>query len=120
MAAICSTSPLPWKRSTPPFRPVPFVWADTPASPRRRLAVARDLASSVERFNRRWAAFLDELNLGPINAMIDNYNRYYLLEKECVFGSSRVAARNFQPLRPVTLDRLREEHPLLPGVTVRR
>ena len=94
--------------STPP------VWASTPAPRRRRMAVARDLCASVERFNRRWTAFLDKMNLGPINAMIDNYNRYYLFEKECAFGSSRAAARNFRPIRPVTVEGLRPEHPLLP------
>ncbi len=92
----------------------PPAWAATPAPRRRRLAVARDLLASVERFNRRWAAYLDGLNLGPINAMIDNYNRYYLLEKECAFGSSRAAARHFRPVRPLTVEGLREEHAMLP------
>jgi hypothetical protein len=98
----------------------PPIWAATPGPPRRRLSFARDLAGSVERFNRRWAAFLDGLNLAPINSMIDNYNRYYLLEKECVFGSSRVAARNFRPIRHVTPERLRDDHPPLPAVSARR
>ena len=29
--------------------------------------------------------------------MIDQYNRYYVLEKECVLGSARLAARHFAP-----------------------
>jgi hypothetical protein len=41
----------------------PPAWALHPAPPRRRRAVARDLVSSVTRFNRRWTVFLDELNL---------------------------------------------------------
>ena len=93
----------------------PPVWASSPGPRRRRLAVARDLLASVDRFNRRWTAYLDKLNFGPINAMIDNYNRYYLLEKECAFGSSRAAARNFRQVRPVTVEGLRAEHPPLPS-----
>ena len=92
----------------------PPVWASSPGPRRRRLAVARDLLASVERFNRRWTAYLDGLNLSPSNTMIHNYNRYYLLEKECIFGSSRAAARNFRPVRPLTVEGLRAEHPLLP------
>ena len=95
--------------STPP------VWASSPGPRRRRMTVARDLLASVERFNRRWTAFLDKMNLGPINAMIDNYNRYYLLEKECAFGSSRAAGRNFRPVRPLTVEGLRADHPRLPS-----
>ena len=64
-------------------------WAVSPGTPRQRATAAKDLVVSVERFNRRWSRFLDELKLGPIHAMIDGYNRYYLLEKECVFGSAR-------------------------------
>jgi hypothetical protein len=75
----------------------PPAWAARPAPPRRRRAVARDLVASVTRFNRRWTAYLDQLNLAPVNAMIDGYNRYYLLEKECVLGSARLALRHFTP-----------------------
>ena len=58
--------------------------------------VARDLIASVERFNKRWGQFLEALNLDPINQMIDQYNTYYVLEKECVMGSPRLAARHFR------------------------
>ena len=92
----------------------PPAWASSPAPRRRRLAVARDMLASIERFNRRWTAFLDGLNLDPINTMIDHYNRYYLLEKECAFASSRAASRNFRPIRPRTVEGLRAEHPPLP------
>lgn len=95
----------------------PAAWSRTPAPRRRRIAAARDLAASVERFNRRWSRFLDELKLDSINAMIANYNRYYLFEKECVFISSRVAAKGFRPRPPLTAESLREDHPLLPSPT---
>jgi hypothetical protein len=92
----------------------PPVWAFVPAPPRRRRAVARDLVASVTRFNRRWSAFLDELNLALVNGMIDQYNRYYVLEKECVLGSARLALRHFTPWARVTRLDLAEEYPLLP------
>jgi hypothetical protein len=89
-------------------------WALQAAPLRRRRAVARDLIASVTRFNRRWSAFLDELNLAPVNRMIEQYNRYYVLEKECVVGSARLALRHFIPRTPVTRTDLAEEYPLLP------
>jgi len=89
-------------------------WGVRPDSPRRLRAIARDLVASSERFNRRWARFLDALDLAPINRQIDHYNRYYVLEKECVLGSARLAARHFTPLPPIGLDELRSEHPTLP------
>jgi hypothetical protein len=46
--------------------------------------------------------------------VIDQYNRYYVLEKECVMGSSRLAARFFTPIPQLTPERLLRDHPLLP------
>lgn len=92
----------------------PPAWASRPAPARRRRAVARDLVASVNRFNRRWAAFLDRLNLEPVNRMIDQYNRYYVLEKECVLGSARLALRHFTPKPRLTVADLAEEYPPLP------
>ncbi|QDV35151.1 hypothetical protein [Tautonia plasticadhaerens] len=89
-------------------------WADQPAPGRRRRAVARDLAASVERFNRRWARFVEELDLGPVNRRIEDYNRYYVLEKECALGSHRIAARLFRPVDPLSADDLLARHPPLP------
>jgi hypothetical protein len=94
-------------------------WAARPASSWRLRAIARDLIASVERFNRRWSDHLDGLDLGPINRQVDDYNRYYLLEKECSLGSARLAARNFVPRSPVVLDDLRAELPLLPVPVLR-
>ena len=64
-----------------------------PAPIRQRRAVARDLVASVERFNDRWRRHVAKLDFEPINAMIDQYNVYYVIEKECVMGSARLAAR---------------------------
>jgi hypothetical protein len=89
-------------------------WATRSTSTWRLRAIARDLIASVERFNRRWAEHLEGLDLAPINRQVDNYNRYYLLEKECSLGSARLAARNFVPKAHVSLDDFRPDLPLLP------
>jgi hypothetical protein len=92
----------------------PPTWADRPATPRRRRAVARDLIASVERFNRRWVRVIEGLDLGPINRLIDQYNRYYVLEKECSLGSPRLAARHFKPRTRLTAETLLADFPPLP------
>lgn len=94
-------------------------WTDRNASSWTLRGVARDLIASVERFNRRWADYLDGLDLGPINRQVEDYNRYYLLEKECSLGSARLAARHFVPKQNVTLDNLRAEMPPLPVPVLR-
>ena len=95
-------------------------WAAYPESPRRLRAIGRDLIASAERFNRRWAEALAAIDLGPMNRQIDHYNRYYVLEKECVVGSARLASRHFVPREFLTLDDLRAEHPSLPVPQLRR
>jgi hypothetical protein len=89
-------------------------WADRPAPARRRRAVARDLVASVVRFNRRWGQFLDRVSLEALNDQIERYNRYYVMEKECVLGSARLAAKHFEPRTPVTRADLLDEFPELP------
>jgi hypothetical protein len=91
----------------------PPAWGASPAAPRRRRAIARDLVASVQRFNRRWGRFLDELDLRPINDAIDQYNRYYVLEKECILSSARLAARHFVPRPRLTPEGLRADYPPL-------
>jgi hypothetical protein len=89
-------------------------WARQPAPPRQRRTVARDLIASVQRFNQRWRLFLESLNVGPTNAVIDLYNQYYVLEKECVMGSARLAARHFTPVPRLNAEVLLRDYPLLP------
>jgi hypothetical protein len=89
-------------------------WAEFPASIRRQRIIAGDLIAAVLRFNRRWPRFLEQLNLDPANTVIDQYNRYYVLEKECAMGSARLAARHFQPVHLITTSRLLDDHPPLP------
>ena len=92
----------------------PPQWASSGAPLNRRRAVARDLVGAIERFNRRWIQFIDRTNLEPANFVIDQYNRYYVLEKECVMGSARLAARHFTPVARLTRATLLEEHTILP------
>ncbi|MDR3635149.1 MAG: hypothetical protein P4L84_15200 [Isosphaeraceae bacterium] len=89
-------------------------WAGQDASPRRQRVVACDLIAAITRFNRRWLHLLDELDLDPLNRMIENYNRYYVLEKECSLGSAKLAARHFIPRPRLSRDELLIQYPLLP------
>jgi hypothetical protein len=89
-------------------------WAAQPAPSRQQKTVARDLIASIERFNHRWREFLDSLNLGPANQMIDQYNKYYVLEKECVMGSARLASRHFTPVPRLSPESLLKVYPTLP------
>lgn len=93
-----------------------IAWSAVAGAARRRMIASQDLIASVSRFNRRWQRFLTDLKLDPINQRIEHYNRYYLLEKECVFGSSRVASRGFEPRKRLTPEVLLEDHPFLPEV----
>jgi hypothetical protein len=89
-------------------------WAQWPAPPRRQRAIAGDLIASLDRFNRRWSRFLSALGLESVNRLIDHYNRYYLLEKECSLGSARLAARHFTPQPRLTREDLAKRFPKLP------
>jgi hypothetical protein len=73
-----------------------------------------ELRDSLERFNRRWAAFLHEVDVSRVNELREGYNRYYVLEKECALRSARVARRDFQPLPPLTREDVEALLPLLP------
>ncbi len=92
----------------------PPQWAGMSAPVRRQLEIARDLIAAVVRFNQRWVQFLDGLKLDAANAVIDDYNRYYLLEKECVLGSARLAAQFFAPVARLSREQLLHDHRLLP------
>lgn len=91
-----------------------FTSASASARQRQRALVA--LTDSVARFNRRWAAYLLKLDLAPLNCLREDYNRYYVLEKECALRSPRVARIGFVPLQPLTRQQLEERFPRLPGL----
>lgn len=89
-------------------------WAGRDAPHRKLRTTARELVASVERFNRRWTRLVGATNVEPINQMIDRYNRYYVVEKECSLGSARLASRHFVPRPNVTHATLLEAYPPLP------
>jgi hypothetical protein len=73
-----------------------------------------ELVESLERFNRRWLAFLRDVDLSWVNELRDGYNRYYLLEKECALRSPRLARQGFTRLEPLTVAELAALLPPLP------
>lgn len=89
-------------------------WSDFCRPIRHRHRLAKDLIASIVRFNTRWSRHLNELDLAPINAMIHQYNQFYILEKECVMGSARLAARFFRPEPLLSAESLLQIHPILP------
>lgn len=86
--------------------------ARTTSSRRLRSALA-ELADSLERFNAKWLAYLQGIDLGPINTLREGYNRWYVFEKECATRSPLVARQGFTPLSMLTLDDLLREMPLV-------
>ncbi len=95
---------------------LPTHWASRPSRRGRRRRVARRLAEAADRFNGRWTRIVSTFDLGPVNYRIDQYNKYYLLEKECLLGSPRLAARAFQPREPLGHDELLERFPTIPAL----
>ncbi len=84
------------------------------SSSRALLRALQELCESLLHFNQRWQAFLQTVDLTPINQLRDAYNRYYLLEKECALRSARLARQGFRRLGPLTLDELAALLPPLP------
>jgi hypothetical protein len=89
-------------------------------SARALRAAVRELGDSAERFNRRWLEFVHGLDLTPVNEERANYNRYYLLEKECAVRSPFVARAGYKPLNPLTHDDILAALPPLTVPALRR
>ena len=62
----------------------------------------------------RYVVLLRGVNLGPTNHVIDQYNKYYVFEKECVMGSARLASRHFTPVSQLSPEVLLRDYPMLP------
>jgi hypothetical protein len=91
-----------------------------PATSHRQLRFAlQDLCESIDRFNRRWLDYLANVDLRPVNELRENYNRYYLLEKECAMRSAVLARLGFRRLEPLTREDVRGRLPPLPVPRVR-
>jgi hypothetical protein len=76
-----------------------------------RMALRRFLQSAA-RFNRKWQAHLDGLNLEPVNQPRREYNQFYATELDCAFGSQTRAA-DLPQLAMVDSRRLYARYPLL-------
>jgi hypothetical protein len=88
-----------------------------PARSRSRRALQRalrELLSSLERFNARWADYLPKIDVTVVNELREGYNRYYVLEKTCAVRSDILARRGFEPLQPLDVAELERHLPLLP------
>jgi hypothetical protein len=73
-----------------------------------------ELGESIERFNRRWREYLAKVDVAPVNALREAYNRYYLLEKECAGHSPTLARRGFRRMEALTTEDLLALLPALP------
>lgn len=77
-----------------------------------RLALG-DVTASFGRFNGKWTDFVGQLDLREINTLRVEYNRFYVLEKECSVRSAAIARKGFRPLAPVTSEDIFRSFPLL-------
>lgn len=85
-----------------------------PATRQRPVRIAfLELIESFERFNQRWTQAIADVDLAYVNLLRENYNRYYVMEKECAVRSSLVASSGFVPMEPATREQLLAEFPLL-------
>jgi len=78
-----------------------------PTRSRRRLRHAlHELVDSLTYFNERWQAYLAKVDVTEVNRLRHDYNRYYVLEKECAVRSPQIARQGFRPLAPATVAEL--------------
>jgi hypothetical protein len=89
------------------------------ASARTLRRALRELAETLNVFNRRWQQHLHEVDLTRVNELRESYNRYYVLEKECVVRSPIIARAGFTPLPPATRDDVARLLPPLPTLNLR-
>ena len=78
-------------------------------------AALRDLQGALERFNQHWRKLLAATDLRERR---DEYNRYYVLEKECLVGSPRIARQGFRPLAMVTREQIAAWLPEIATITL--
>jgi hypothetical protein len=82
-------------------------------SVRKHRAALAELVDGLERFNRRWLAYVAELDLRPINELREGYNRWYVLEKEMALRNAAAARFGFQRLSPLTVEEVLQRLPPL-------
>ena len=85
-----------------------------PTNSERKIRRAlRDVLSSIERFNVQWSGAAATFDLSVPNRARLDYNRYYVVEKACAFGSEEIARSGFRPLDLLTVDHVLAEFPPL-------
>lgn len=82
-------------------------------SPARLRKTLEHLRHSVGRFNERWRKYLDDIDWRNINRVREDYNKYYILEKECALRSSRLARQDYRRLEPLSSADILVEMPFL-------
>jgi hypothetical protein len=101
------------------FEPRLRVPVEPTTSARALRNALRELSESFERFNNRWLSHVRGLDFSALNAERADYNRYYLLEKECAVRSPYIARAGYQPLEPLTAADVLAELPPLPIPSLR-
>lgn len=86
---------------------------DRTTSKRALRGAAQELLEAIDLFDARWTRWLAKADLSAVNKAREDYNRFYLLEKECAVGNPRVARVGFAKLAPATLADLQQLFPLL-------
>ena len=88
-----------------------------PATKQSQVQAAIDqLIAAFERFNTRWSSYVADLDYDYVNNMRQQYNRWYVIEKECALQSFRTATTGFKPLPMVTVEDVTALLPLLPVI----
>lgn len=122
MWAAVTTGPHDWQLCF--HGPIDYIWQLTEApapqfnesliiKPKALQVASQNLVSSLERFNTRWEKWVSRLEADTINRQIDHYNKYYVLEKECVVGSAKLASRLFKPVDRISPAWLLGHFPLI-------
>jgi hypothetical protein len=70
-------------------------------------------ADSVDRFNRMWNKFLQNVDLKEINRLRIDFNKYYPIEKAAAFDSEAIERLGFEPLDLATIEHLHAKFPPL-------
>ena len=74
------------------------------ASERKIRRALSDVLRSLQRFNTQWSRAASEMDLSIPNRARLDYNRYYVVEKACAFGSEELARSGFTPREPLTVE----------------
>jgi hypothetical protein len=77
-------------------------------------------AESVDRFNRAWNKFLQDVDLEEINRLRSDFNKYYPIEKAAAFDSEAIDRLGFEPLDLATVAHLHAKFPSLEIPAIRQ